>query len=114
MRKRQSRKIKELRGALATAGFFTLDEQAKAVGLSRSTTWSILKGDHKSSGLSATIINRMLATAQLPSLVRAKIVEYVAEKAAGLYGHSKTQRRRFSARLSAERLGRAHCAIIRH
>jgi len=102
MKARQSSKIRELGDALATEGFLALDEQAKALGLCRSTAWTILKANHKASGLSAAIINRMLATPQLPPLVRAKVVEYVEEKAAGLYGDSKTKLRRFIARLSVE------------
>src|SRR5882757_3897296 len=88
---RQSSKIRELGDALAVAGFLGLDEQANALGLSRSTTWTIVKGQHKSSGLSATIINRMLAAPRLPPLVRAKILEYVADKSMGRYGDSRTR-----------------------
>jgi hypothetical protein len=104
-RARQSSKIKELAEAVKSAGFLTLDEQAKALGLSRSTAWTILKASHKASGLSASIINRMLAAPELPPLVRTKILEYVEEKAAGLYGGSRSQRRKFAAaRLSIEKL----------
>lgn len=81
-------------------GFLTLDEQAKALGLSRSTAWTIRKVSHKGSGLSASIINRMLAAPQLPRAARSKILEYVEEKTAGLYGGSRSQRRKFVARLS--------------
>jgi len=102
MKARQSSKIRELGDALATEGFLSLDEQAKVLGLCRSTAWTILKANHKASGLSAAVINCMLATPQLPPLVRAKVVEYVEEKAAGLYGDSKTKLRRFIARLSVE------------
>src|SRR3954447_13224242 len=52
---RQSSKIKELRDELVSAGFNTLDRQAGALGLSRSTAWTVLRGHHKNSGLSATI-----------------------------------------------------------
>jgi hypothetical protein len=99
MKTRQSLKIREFEGALIRAGYTTLDQQAKALGLSRATTWTLLKGAHKSSGLSATIINRMLEAPYLPPLVQAKIIEYVQEKIAGLYGHNKTQLHRFAARL---------------
>ena len=44
----------------------------------------------------------MLAAPQLPLLVRLKILEYIEEKAAGLYGHRKTPLRRFAARLSVK------------
>ena len=99
MKARQSGKIRELAEALKSAGFVTLDEQAKALGLSRSTAWTIRKASHKASGLSASIINRMLAAPQLPPLARTKILEYVEEKAAGLYGGSRSQRRKFAAHL---------------
>ena len=99
---RQSSKIKEIGDALVSAGFFTLGEQARTLGLSRSTTWTVLKGSHKGSGLSALIVNRMLASPRLPPRVREKILEYVQDRLAGLHGHSKTQRNRFAARLSAK------------
>jgi hypothetical protein len=63
---RQSSKIKELGDALIAIGCLSLDHQAEALGLARSTTWTILKASHKGSGLSATVINRMLATPQPP------------------------------------------------
>jgi hypothetical protein len=105
MKAQQSSKIKELRDVLVTAGFSTLDRQAAVLGLSRSTTWTVLRGNHKNSGLSATIINRMLRSPRLPAPVRIKIVEYIKEKAIGLYGHSESQRQKFAARLSGERGG---------
>ena len=36
---------------------------------------------------------------RLPLLVRAKIIEYAEERAAGTYGGTKTQNRRFSSKL---------------
>jgi hypothetical protein len=104
MKARQSSKIRELAEAVEAAGFLTLDEQAKALGLARSTAWTIRKASHKASGLSASIISRMLAAPELPPLARTKILEYVEEKAAGLYGGSPNQRRNFAARLSIEEL----------
>src|SRR5262249_24665763 len=99
MKARQSAKIRELISALVTEGFRTLEEQAKVLGLSRSTTWTIAKANHKSSGLSGTIINRILLAPQLPPRARGILLEYVREKCAGLYGHKDAQRRRFAARL---------------
>jgi len=107
MKSRQASKIRELGQALVDAGFLTLDEQAKALGLARSTTWTILKASHKGSGISAAIIKRMLLSPQLPPIARAKIVEYTEDKLAGAYGGSRTQRRRFFARLSIKRARRA-------
>jgi hypothetical protein len=80
LKARQSAKIRELRDALIEAGLLTLDQQAEALGLSRSTTWTICRANHKASGLTASIINRMLASPQLPPLVRAKILEYILRK----------------------------------
>ena len=96
---RQLSKIRELRLALRRAGLIGLDEQAQALGLPRSTTWKILKGGHKASGLSAMVISRMLSEPRLPPVVRTKILEYVREKADGLYGHGKRELLRFSARI---------------
>jgi len=100
MKARQASKIKELGHALVDAGFLTLDEQSKALGLGRSTTWTILRASHKGSGLSAAIIKRMLLWPQLPPLARSIILEYTRDKLAGVYGGSRAQRRRFFARLS--------------
>jgi hypothetical protein len=100
MKARQASKIRELGHALVDAGFLTLDEQSKALGLSRSTTWTILRASHKGSGLSAAIIKRMLLWPQLPPLARSIIIEYTRDKLAGVYGGSRAQRRRFFARLS--------------
>jgi len=86
MKARQSMKIREIGQALIAAGFFTLDEQTKALGVPRSTAWTILQARHKNYGLSEKLIKRMLASQHLPPLVRSKIIEYHEEKTAGLYG----------------------------
>jgi hypothetical protein len=98
-RARQTVKIKELAETLEAAGFVSLDEKAHALGLSRSTTWTILKAKHKNYGISAAVLNRVLRKPHLNSRVRAKIMEYVQEKAAGSYGHNDTQLHRFIGRL---------------
>src|SRR5262249_3245785 len=72
MKSRHTSKIRELAEAVKSAGFLTLDEQAKALGLSRSTAWTIRKASHKASGLSASIINQMLAAPELPPSARIK------------------------------------------
>jgi hypothetical protein len=100
VKERQSTKLKELSDALVAAGFVSLDEQAIALGLSRSTTWTILNAKHKNYGLSGALINRILRKPELPRSVRAKIIEYVQEKASGQYGHNNIQLRRFRQRLS--------------
>ena len=96
---RQSSKIREIGEALVTAGFVSLDAQAKALGLPRSTAWTILSAEHKGTGISAKIICRMLTSKRIPRLVRAKIMEYAEQRAAGIYGGTKTQNRRFASKL---------------
>jgi hypothetical protein len=102
LKARQSAKIREVGEALIADGIWALDQQAKALGLPRSTTWTILKASHKSSGLSAAIINRMLAAPQLPPRVRLKIFEYLQEKSVGRYGDNDRKIVKFTARISAD------------
>ena len=101
VKERQSFKIKQLSDALVKAGLLSLDEQATALGLCRSTTWTILTAKHKNYGISGAIINRILQSSNLDPCVRAKLIEYAREKLAGYYGHNQTQLRRFKETLSA-------------
>jgi hypothetical protein len=48
----------------------SLDEQAKALGLGRSTAWTITKNKHKLGRLSAKTIDRILSNPQTPPAVR--------------------------------------------
>jgi hypothetical protein len=97
----QSAKIREVAEALKTAGHRCLNDQASALGLPRSTTWTILHTQHKNSGLSGSVIKRMLSQTQLPGLVRRKVLEYIEQKSSGAYGHNPRQVRRFSSQLGA-------------
>jgi hypothetical protein len=97
----QSAKLREITAALEADGFFGLDAQATALGLSRSTAWTILSGSHKSSGLSARTLNRMLTSPLLGERARSKILEYIVEKREGHYGTNKSSLRRFDQRLAA-------------
>src|SRR6516164_8330680 len=54
---RRSIKLREVEVALRRAGLIALDEQARALGLSRTTTWKILRGNRRSSEPSAATIN---------------------------------------------------------
>jgi hypothetical protein len=104
MKARQSAKIREIGDALRVAGYVTLNEQVAVLGISRSTAWTVLRAVHKNSGLTAAVINGMLAAPSLPPAVSKTIMEYVNEKTTGLYGHSTTTRRSFVAKLSCEAL----------
>ena len=99
-RSKQCLKIEEIGTTLAECGFVALDEQADVPGLSRSTAWTILRGKHKTSGLSAMTINRMLATGRLPPRVRLTLLEYIAEKMSGAYGDRKHCLKAFASRIS--------------
>ena len=100
MKGRQCAKIRDLRQALIDAGYQSLDQQATALGLSRSTAWAVLQGHHKASGLSAAIIRRMMASQRLPPSASTVLLEYIKERSAGAYGHNGTQVSRFLRRLN--------------
>jgi hypothetical protein len=98
--RRHREKIREIGDALKAAGYCTLEQQARVLGLSRSTTWTIRKAIHKKSGLSASTLARILHSEQLPAAVRSRIVEYVEDKASGIYGETPLRRRRFKGRVA--------------
>jgi hypothetical protein len=99
MKARQCAKIAELQKILEQSGHRTLDQQANALGLSRSTVWAVLQANHKSSGLSGSVIKRMWQSLELPAPVKRWIEDYVAEKLAGKYGHSQCCLRVFRAQV---------------
>src|SRR5262249_58171515 len=67
MKARQFSKIRELVEAVKSAGVLTLYEQTKALGVSRSTAWTICKTSHKASGLYTSIPHSMLSAPALPA-----------------------------------------------
>ena len=73
-------RIRDISEALIASGFSSLDEQAKALGLQRSTAWTIVKARHKADRLSAKVSGRMLGNPNLPPLVRATLQAYLAER----------------------------------
>jgi len=97
---RQAQKIREIGAALEAAGHLTIQDKAHALGLSRSTTFALLKADHKNSGLTATLVNTILASPKLPETVRMRLLEYVDDKISGRFGHNPIQLRRFVSRLA--------------
>ena len=99
LKARQASKIAEIRQALVAAGFDRITKQASVLGLSRSTAWSILRGQHKCSGLSSSVINRILRSQGLPPTARRIVDEYVQEKLLGAYGHSTARLRQFRKQL---------------
>jgi hypothetical protein len=96
---KQAAKIADLRDTLINSGYDTLQKQATALGLLRSTAWHLLNGNYKGSGLSAPIIKRMLSSPRLPEAARDLIQEYVAEKLLGAYGHDRARLKVFRRQL---------------
>src|SRR5262245_41421171 len=101
LKARQCAKIAELREALIASGFDSLGPQAAVLGLSRSSTWMILNRNHKATGLSSSVINRIMRSTRLPLAARAKLEEYVQERLMGKYGHAPKCLQRFRSRLLA-------------
>jgi predicted DNA-binding transcriptional regulator AlpA len=66
--------------ALISSGYTSLDEQAKALGVHRSTAWTIIKNKHKVGRLSAKTIDRILSNPQTPPPVRMVIRQYVDKR----------------------------------
>ena len=81
-----SDKLRELRAALVDAGFLTLHQQARSLGLSRSTAWKVLKerqwpvGDPHQANVCIT------AT---PTNAAKIIHEHEGKKSAGAYGPAR-------------------------
>jgi hypothetical protein len=84
-----SNELGRISHALISSGYTSLDDQAKALGLGRSTAWTITKNKHKLGRLSAKTINRILANPQTPPAVRAVLHEYVAQRYAAVPGRRK-------------------------
>jgi hypothetical protein len=99
LKARQCEHLAKLKEVLVAEGSDTVTKQALALGLSRSSAWKILRGDHKQSGLSAHTVNRMLASADLPCNVRAIIDDYVRQKLLGAYGHQASRLKNFRSKL---------------
>lgn len=71
---------REINVALRAAGLTRLDEQARALGLSRSTAWTIVAGQHKLDRLQKRTVARILASPQLPPAVRAVVLRYARDR----------------------------------
>ena len=69
----QGRPIHLIADALIKAGYTSLDEQARALGVSRSTAWTIVKTKHKLGRLNAKTTRCILANPDTPVSVRAII-----------------------------------------
>src|ERR1700745_4037433 len=74
-----SRELARIAEALVSSGYISLDDQAKALGVVRSTAWTIVNNKHKLGRLSVKTINRILSHTDTPPRVRTVVQEYVAK-----------------------------------
>ena len=72
--------VQQIADALVEAGYASLDEQAKALGIHRATAWTIIKTKHKLGYLNAKTTERMLANPELPQCIRDVLQRNVAER----------------------------------
>jgi hypothetical protein len=72
--------VKDISDALVGAGYTSLDEQARALGIHRATAWTIMRNKHKLGRLNAKTTERMLANPDLPPGIRDVIQQYVTER----------------------------------
>ena len=61
--------LRDISEALVACGYTKLDQQAKALGVNRSTAWTIIKTKHKLGRLSTKTTKRILANSVTPSAV---------------------------------------------
>ena len=73
-------RIQQISEALIASGYTSLDEQARALGIHRSTAWTIIKTKHKLGRLSAKTTSRILANPDTPPMVRVVVQRYLAER----------------------------------
>ena len=71
--------VQDIADALIKAGYKSLDGQAKALGIHRATTWTIIKTKHKLGHLNAKTTERILANPDLPLCIRDVLQRYAAE-----------------------------------
>jgi hypothetical protein len=74
------RRLIEIGEALVACGCMSLDDQARALGLHRSTAWTVVKSKHKLDRLQRRTIKRMLDCPDMPDPVRAVVVEIAKQQ----------------------------------
>jgi DNA-binding CsgD family transcriptional regulator len=72
--------VQHIAAALVGAGYTSLDEQARVLGIHRATTWTIMRNKHKLGCLNARTAERMLANPELPTCIRDVLHQYATEK----------------------------------
>jgi hypothetical protein len=83
--------LRHISEALIASGYTTLDPQAKALGLGRSTAWTIIKNKHKLGRLSAKTLDRILSNPETPANVRAVVGQYISERSISICKKSRKE-----------------------
>jgi hypothetical protein len=76
--------LQHISEALIASGYTRLGQQAKVLGVHRSTAWTIVKTKHKMGRLSDKTTKRILASRELPPAVRSVVQKYMAERSNAL------------------------------
>jgi hypothetical protein len=77
--------LAEIRKALVESGHTSLDDQARVLGLARTTAWTVITCQHKLGRLQLNTTMKILANPHLPPAVRAAVETY----SASLHAHQK-------------------------
>ena len=77
---RRTTPVQHIADALVAAGYSSLDDQAKALGVHRSTAWTIIRTKHKLGHLNAKTTERMLANPELLPCIRDVLKKYKTER----------------------------------
>jgi len=72
--------LRRISDALISSGYTSLDKQAKALGVHRSTAWVIINNKHKLGRLSAKTVYRILGNPQTPPAVRTIVQQYMTKR----------------------------------
>jgi len=72
--------VQPLVNALLAAGYGSLDQQANALGIHRSTAWTIIKNKHKLGCLNQATVSRILTNSGTPQSVRLLVEHYLNER----------------------------------
>jgi hypothetical protein len=87
---RRQTTVERIADALIADGYTSLDQQAKALDLNRSTAWTVIKTKHKLGRLNVKTTQQILANPETPSAVRAVIEKYLIERSKLLWCSAKS------------------------
>ena len=93
--------LQHISEALIGSGYTSLGQQAKALGIHRSTAWTIVKTKHKLGRLSDKTTKAILSNPELPPSVRSVVQKYLAERSDALTIRAALRTKRKAAAIAA-------------